>query len=256
MNIFKYLGQIFNDFQYILECRKTDRKDRLPVCRFWKSEKKSDSQIYREFIDDYYKREHKEWCIFYSNVYRSNDYCSSKEARNIREDVRYLGVSLHAECHGPLELTQKRIIGAKSLPDSDDKGITEEIFRRHYHEVGCLKAVLISEINLKEQEKSTQMNIGVFFASIFFSVLIAKSMRHFQFSAGIAQLFNDGLSSIIYFVLGISIFMFLFVLYRYFQCCTNLNIAKDTLYICLGGDVNRRKEIGKKIIDQAGESKA
>ena len=109
--------------------------------------------------------------------------------------------------------------------------------------MGCLKAVLISEINLKEQEKSTQMNIGVFFASIFVS-------------AGIAWLFKNSLSQTICFVFGISIFMFLFILCRYLQCCTDLHVAKDTLYICLGVDVNRREDIGKNIIETAGEKEA
>ena len=188
-------------------------------------------------------------CIYYQYELRCNGY-DKKKIKNTRDGVRYIGARLHEECHGPLELTQNRIIGAKKLERVEEK--IEEILRRQYHEVACLKTTLISEINLKEEKLSTQINIGAFFASILISVGIAKWISQTGFINFTPRFIESIASPYIWFVITISILMLLFTLFRYFQCSIDLNEVKDNLYICFGVDVDRKKEEGKNIIDEAG----
>lgn len=109
-----------------------------------------------------------------------------------------------------------------------------EKFTKHYHELGCLKSTLFSEINLQEKEKSTRRNLSIFY----FNALIAL---------GLAKLANLGSPKIDLLYLAIPIFiLFVLTLLYYIWNCMNLNEAKDVLFVCTGVDLDTRKEDGKR----------
>lgn len=236
------------DIEYIVNCCRTNREDRLPTCYFWKKIvdalgkiEKDPEKIYKDFekkICEVCAGNHIYWCLYcppddkYWGLFYSED--DKKKWYNIRKGVKNLGNALHDECHGSLELTQQRLLGAglKIGKFKDEyKGKYEkniERFRRHYHEFGCLKAAFISEINLRENKKSTHSNIVVFSISSLLAVITAE-----KFSL-ISNVF-DILASIFLFTLIVAGILYLIE-------CVSLNEAKDAFYICVGVDIDKRKK--------------
>lgn len=108
-----------------------------------------------------------------------------------------------------------------------------ELFRRHYHELSCLKNSLLDEINILEKEKATQLSLGIFWLSIVLTIIITIWT-------------SKDLSASIQFGLIFSYFFGFILILFYLSNAIKLNEAKDAMYICLGVDVDRRKQFGKE----------
>lgn len=111
-----------------------------------------------------------------------------------------------------------------------------ELFRRHYHELNCLKNAFLNEISIKEKEKATHQSLQIFCMSIIITLI----------TAGIAGGFEGNEVFIIkyglLFSVLFSILLFIISLPNYIS----LNEAKDGMYICTGVDIDRRKKHGKE----------
>lgn len=111
-----------------------------------------------------------------------------------------------------------------------------ELFRRHYHELSCLKNSLLDEISILEKEKATQFSLGIFWLSIVLTIII--TIWQIENLSMIDPYPKSGI--IFSFFFGIILFVF------YLSNSIRLNEAKDAMYICLGVDVDRRKQFGKE----------
>lgn len=177
-----------------------------------------------------HEKRHEYWCWYedpkreYYEKY-SSDFENKKE--NVRPGVKIFGDLIHYECHNSLELIQKRLVGTLHEIGKcrSHKEELEEKFRRHYHEFGCLKASFLSEISLRKLETSTQWNFMTLSLTLILWV-IGTSIKN---------------NAIIFPYELILLLIPLYFLYSYLRKLVNLDEAKDSLYICLGMDLDARK---------------
>ena len=120
-SLVEYYKNLKGTLCYIKDFSIKKRKDRLVTCCYWNNiemQKIEDyKNKYENFIKLFENKTHKDWCLYYGfneknwkQIYSDEPF---EKHKNIRENVKDLGIALHYECHYPLELIQNRLIGAK-----------------------------------------------------------------------------------------------------------------------------------------------
>jgi len=160
-SLVRYYDNLKGTLRYIKDFNLKNRKDRLVTCCYWNDiemQKIEDfKEKYDKFIKQFENKTHKDWCLYYGfneknwkNIYSEEPF---EKHKNIRENVKNLGIALHYECHNPLEFIQNRLIGAKDSIFDWNKLNNEENNNEKYSE---------EQIKLKNFLNKIGLNINNF----------------------------------------------------------------------------------------------